>query len=225
MARPRKQVPSYRLHKQSGQAIVTVNLDGVRKDILLGRYGSPESREEYERVLARLRTPSGTQSLAGPSAFTAPTDLTLNELLLAYWQWAEDYYRPTDGKARPGGTNPKYALRKVRELFGPSPVCEFGPKALKAVREAWVAEGLSRKVVNGRVGAVRRMFRWAVSEELIPADVYQRLTAVEGLRVGRTEAPDRAPVRPAVWADVEEALPHMPAHVRALALVQVQTGA
>lgn len=36
MARPRNVVPSYRLHKQSGQAIVTVNLNGTRKDYLLG---------------------------------------------------------------------------------------------------------------------------------------------------------------------------------------------
>lgn len=44
---PRSQkVPAYRLHKQSGQAIVTlVDLAGVRKDVLLGRYGTDESRE------------------------------------------------------------------------------------------------------------------------------------------------------------------------------------
>ena len=63
MARPRNPVPSYRLHKQSGQAVVTLTLNGVRKDILLGPHGSPESKEEYERVLAQLRTPAGAAGL------------------------------------------------------------------------------------------------------------------------------------------------------------------
>jgi hypothetical protein len=41
-------VPSYRRHKQSGQAVVTLP-DGLggRRDILLGQYGSKESRLEY----------------------------------------------------------------------------------------------------------------------------------------------------------------------------------
>ena len=43
MAR-RLRLPSYRLHKQSGQAIVTLP-DGLggRQDILLGAFDSPES--------------------------------------------------------------------------------------------------------------------------------------------------------------------------------------
>jgi hypothetical protein len=40
-------VPSYRLHKQSGQAVVTLT-DGIggRHDVLLGPHGTPESRSE-----------------------------------------------------------------------------------------------------------------------------------------------------------------------------------
>ena len=41
-------VPSYRRHKASGQAIVTLG----GKMIYLGRYGSAESRAEYTRVIA-----------------------------------------------------------------------------------------------------------------------------------------------------------------------------
>lgn len=69
------------------------------------------------------------------------------------------------------------------------------------------------------------MFRWAVGEELIPAAVFDALAAVEGLRAGRTDAPDRAPVKPAVMADVEQVLPFLPETVRALVLVQLHSGA
>src|SRR5262245_16166113 len=48
MSVSRLRTPSYRLHKPSGQAVVT--LDG--RDIYLGQYGTPRSRAEFDRILA-----------------------------------------------------------------------------------------------------------------------------------------------------------------------------
>jgi hypothetical protein len=49
---PSDRVPSYRHHKQSGQAVVTLP-DGLggRRDVLLGKYKSKESRQEYARII------------------------------------------------------------------------------------------------------------------------------------------------------------------------------
>ena len=47
---PRKSVPSYRLHKASGQARAIVN----GKHIYLGKFNSPESRKNYALLLANL---------------------------------------------------------------------------------------------------------------------------------------------------------------------------
>jgi hypothetical protein len=44
---PSLRTPSYRLHKPTGQAVVTLNC----QDRYLGRYGTPESRAEYDRLL------------------------------------------------------------------------------------------------------------------------------------------------------------------------------
>ena len=41
-------VPRYRLHKQSGQAIVTLN----GKDVCLGKFNTPESKAKYRRLIA-----------------------------------------------------------------------------------------------------------------------------------------------------------------------------
>jgi integrase len=41
-------VPSCRFHKQSGQALVTLN----GRDICLGKHGTPQSKPEYNRLLA-----------------------------------------------------------------------------------------------------------------------------------------------------------------------------
>ena len=40
MPRPKNPIPAYRLHRQSGQAIVTVNVNGTRKDMLLASLSS-----------------------------------------------------------------------------------------------------------------------------------------------------------------------------------------
>jgi hypothetical protein len=45
-------VPTFRLHRQSGQAVVTLSDGrGGRRDVLLGRDGTPESQAEYARVI------------------------------------------------------------------------------------------------------------------------------------------------------------------------------
>lgn len=218
MSRPRNPIPIPRRHK--GAAVVDVYDGGSRRTLTLGPWGSEKAQQEYERLLAQLRAqPRDTKPLSPQS------DLTVNELLLAYTRWLEKSRPTPDGKPSRSGTSPRFAFRMLRESFGTLPVTEFGPKALKALREAWVKEGLSRNVINGRVGAVRRVFRWAVGEELVGAEQYQRLKAVEGLRAGQTEAPDHAPVKPAVLADIEKALPYMPSAVRALVQVQLHTAA
>ena len=71
---------------------------------------------------------------------------------------------------------------------------------------------------------VTRCFKWGASEELIPASVYHGLTAVEGLRKGRTAAREPAPVQPVEEALVEATLPHMPAIVADMVRFQRLTG-
>jgi integrase len=99
-----------------------------------------------------------------------------------------------------------------------------GPLALKAVRAAMVGRKWCRSLVNQRVGRVRRIFKWAASEELIPAAVYQALTTVTGLQRGRTVARETAPVGPVDDAVVDATLPFLNRHVRGLVEFQRYTG-
>ena len=46
--RQRRRIPSYRLHRPSGQAVVTLS----GRDFYLGPHGSKISRAEYDRVTA-----------------------------------------------------------------------------------------------------------------------------------------------------------------------------
>ena len=53
MPQVRKDFPSYRKHS-SGQARVTLtDPDGRTEDVLLGDYGSRESKEKYDQVISR----------------------------------------------------------------------------------------------------------------------------------------------------------------------------
>ena len=65
--------PSYRLHKSSGQAVVTVRLSGGdRRDIYLGDYNSPESHREYGRIIAELADSAAMSIVAGRSSRPDP---------------------------------------------------------------------------------------------------------------------------------------------------------
>jgi hypothetical protein len=59
-----------------------------------------------------------------------------------------------------------------------------------------IEAGRSRTYINGMIGKIKRMFRWAVVEERVPATVYRALAAVAGLRAGHAVARETAPVQP-----------------------------
>lgn len=197
--------PSYRLHKPTNQAVVT--LDG--RDFYLGVYGSPKSRGEYDRLVVEWLT--NGRRLPG-DASGGPT---VNELLLAYLLHAEGYYRK-DGKPTRELENIRHAVRPLRRLYGHTLARDFGPLALKSLRASMVEAGLCRNEVNKRIGKIARVFRWAVENELVPASVHHGLKAVSGLKKGRSEARESEPVKPVPEAHVEAVQPFVARQVWAV---------
>jgi len=207
--------PSYCLHKASGQAIVRI--DGT--DHYLGKYGTSESQAEYDRVIAEWLVNG-----RGQSTQTAANGLTVAELILSFWRWAERYYCDERGKPGPELENLRLALRPLRRLYGHTQVAAFGPLALRAVQADLVKSGLSRGVVNARVNRMRRVFKWGASYQLIPASIFEALRTVPGLQRGRCEAREAPPVQPAPDAHVNATLPFLPDPVRAMVELQRLTG-
>jgi len=95
--------PSYRLHKRSGQAVVTLN--GV--DHYLGVYGTPESHAKYSQVInewiARGKVHGTNEDLG---------DLTVSRIILGYWN------AKTQKMAKAEIVKLKAALRPLREQYG-----------------------------------------------------------------------------------------------------------
>ncbi len=217
-------VPSYRLHKPSGQVVVTVrHASGSRRDIYLGPYDSPESRREYARVVAELvANPTPPPPIDGRAG--RPEEALGQRVLLAYLEHAERHYRGPDGNPSGEVAAVKRVVRHVRELYGHTSAREFGPLALKAVRWRFVEWGWGRRSVNQQVERVRRVFKWAVAEELLPPAVHQALAAVAGLQRGRTDAREPEPVGPVDDAVVDATLPLLNRHVRGPVEFQRLTG-
>jgi integrase len=184
-------------------------------------YNSPESRREYARVIAELEAHSATPApVVGPR----PSNLTVNEVLLAFMRWAVTHYRTPDGSPTSEIGELKWSLRQARELYGHTRAAEFGPRALAAVRQQMVALGWCRTLINRRVERVKRVFRWAASEELVPVTVYAALRTLAGLKKGRTEARESKEVKPVDPAHVAATLPFLTPHLQAMVQLQQLTG-
>lgn len=211
----RRKIPKYRLHKPSGQAVVT--LSGL--DVYLGEHGSAVSRVNYDREVAEWLA-NGRRLAPDPQE---ETHLSVSEVLLRYWEHADTYYQQ-DGKASPEWFHLRGALKVVRRLYGQTLAADFGPLRLKACRQALLERDQVRRTINQNVGRIKRVFRWAVENELVPASVYHGLQAVAGLKRGRTEARESDGVRPVPDEDVEATLPHVSKPVAAMIRLQLLTG-
>jgi integrase len=218
----KRRIPSLCLHKATGQAVV--RLSG--KDVYCGLHGTPEAQEKYDRLIAEWLL-TGQQASPPPSAESraAAPDLTLNELVLAYWDRHVTAYYVKHGRPTSEQDNIRQALRFARRLYGPTPAGGFGPLALKAVRQAMVEAGRSRVLINKDVGRIRAMFKWAASHEMLPVTVHQALTTVAGLAKGRHPGVKEAePVTSAPEADVWAVHAVVSAQVQAMIELQWWTG-
>jgi len=221
MPRPSSRDPKYRLHKARGLAVVSL----FGKDHYLGKYGSPESKEAYHRLIAELHTGRLVPGRVSATANRIESEayLGLNVLIESYLSYAREYYQ-SEGKPNHEFVDITYSLEPVSTLFGLSDARTFGPKALKLVQQHMIARDWSRRLINQRINRVRRMFKWAVAEELVPPSVLEGLRAVPGLRYGRTTARETEPVRPVDDAHIDAILPYVTRQVAALIQLQRLTG-
>lgn len=205
--------PSYRLYKRTGQAVVTIN----GKDYYLGKFGSKASREAYDRLI-------GEWLMNGRCIPVNDGPLTVSEMIAGFWHYLERHYRKPDGTPTTEPENFRLALRPLRALYGHTPAAGFGPLALKTVRQRMIEAGGSRKYINKHIGRIKLAFKWAASEELVPAAVYHGLQTVAGLKRGRTDADETDPVRPVPEKYVDAIRPYVSRQVWAMVQLQRLTG-
>ncbi len=206
-----KSTPAYLLHKASGQA--RVRIDG--RDHYLGVYGSQESRRAYDDLIREW--------------FDRQTDprqlrITVADLCLIYLPFVETYYRRPDGSPTSEVGSIRDTLKILVGMHGTARIREYTPMKLREVRDEMIRRGFVRTSINQRIGRVRRMFRWAVAEGHVPADVFTGLQALAGLRAGRSAAAESEPVKPVSQALVDALEGHVSRQVWGLIRLQLATG-
>ena len=124
----RTRVPAYTRHKSRGTAKVVIH---GKTHYLPGKYGSDESKAEYDRLIAEYLTKQDRPETI---------NVTINLLCVTYLKFATTYYVKNGSvTAEVGGI--RGALRPLVELYGGSPISELGPLRLKNVREEMIARG------------------------------------------------------------------------------------
>jgi len=212
-----KHAPKYRHYKPKNLGVVRIQ----GRDFYLGRYDSPESWEKYHRLIAEHIATNGNHPVQGQPS---PKGLTVDSVLLRYWTYAESYYQ-RDGEATKELVCMRDALKPLRRLYGTAEAAEFGPLKLKVVRSHMIDEqDLCRNEINKRVGRIKRFFRWAVSEELVPPSIIHGLDSVKGLRRNKTRARETQKVKPVADQHVDAVLPFLPPQLRAMINIQRLTG-
>jgi hypothetical protein len=116
------------------------------------------------------------------------------------------------------------SLKPLRALFGTTDAAAFGPSKRKLVRQSIIDGGLARTTINQRIGRTVHVFKWASSEELVPAGVYQAFKTVSGLPEGRSAARETEPITPVPDASVDAIRPHVARQVWAMIELQRLTG-
>ena len=247
---PKHLLPQMRLHAQSGHARVRIN----GKTFWLGRFGSPEAKDEYDRLIAEYlssrtvgrRPAQGKEAAASPvisdqaieqaaqavvSAYPPvadqvdlpavtvevkpPAELTVSELCVVYMDHARTYYKLPDGRLSSSYHGMLQAVNALRP-FKRLPAASFGPRSLREIMERLVHEKTRkgkpwpRKSINRLIKRIRSLFKWAVTMEMVPAQTWHALLAVEGLRQGRSPAPELPPVKAVADTIVKKTLPHLP---------------
>lgn len=215
-----RKVPSYRLHKASGQALVTLS----GKSIYLGPHNTIASREKYRQVVAQWlanhqQKPASSRTGALPDAKV----LDINGLFVAYWDYCRNYYT-RDGQLTGEADNIRASVRPLVQEFGSLLLSEVRASTLKAAREKMIEAGLARQTINGRVNRIRRMFKWGVENDMVEPSVLHAFQAVAPLRRGRGHVREGEGVGPVDESMIEAVMPHLPPVVQAMIRVHQYTG-
>jgi len=179
----RKPQYAYTLHGATGQAFVRVR----GRMIYLGKYGTPESRTRHRNIVAAAQARQQAFDLMRPLAVG---ELCERFILAMQAEHGQRSWQDIEARA---------VALTVCERFAGLEAAAFGPKALQDIQQAMLKQDrLTRYGINRRKQHIVAMFKWAVSQELVPPSVWHALQAVKAIRRGKgRDNPPRVPADPA----------------------------
>lgn len=189
-----------------------------------GPFGTADCHACYLRAIAdREAAGRWHAGAARPEAQAGASDLTINELPVAYRRFAASYH-VKDGRSTTEQRAIQLSLRPQCDIYGHELVAEVKPAQLRVIRQAFIDAGLCRNEVNKRTRRLTRLFGWGGEEGLVPAPVHWAPKAAKGIRRGRGGVQESEPVLPVPDDAVDAILPYLSPQVRAMDQLQRLTG-
>ena len=234
MARPKSALPQMRAHL-SGQGFVRID----DRNFYLGRYGSPESLARYAVLIAEYQASNLTlpndfdvraiddrAGLLLAKGVELPAEhLENNQILVKHVTAAyREHIRSRYANAKTESHRLNQVCDELDTRFKDLPAVTFGPRALQEQRQRWVDSGSSRVYCNRLTNCIVRIFKWAVSQELVLESTWTRLKSVEPLRCGQTKAPETKGVVPVAIEHVRATAQFLTPVVKAMLRIHVATG-
>jgi integrase len=221
--------PPVRKHS-SGQAACRIR----GKDYYLGKFGSPEARAAYARLLveqANRPEPPPAAKAAGPAVVSVSA-------VVARWL-RDDLPRFPAGSREPVAY--RYALSALVRLFGPLPAADFDAGCLgrlqsalasgdwltdqeKAKRPSHQRSGMVARTANMHVGRVKSVWRWAERVGMVPRGSHAHLSSLPGLRANDARVRHSQAHRPATFEEVRQVVRQLSPVGRAMLLLQWWSG-
>ena len=187
-------------------------------------FSSRKQAEAFERERTEDTRLVRAGRMTAGQASEQPYVMTVVELCERFSKHANTDYRKPDGRPTSTIDSVRMFLSPLKQECGAMAAADFGPLALKRVRDAMASRDWSRRTINGGVNLIRHVFRWGVAEEIVPAPVLVSLEAVAPLRRGRSDAREAGAIRPVPAAHIRAVRPHVSRQVWAMIELQRLTG-
>jgi integrase len=123
----------------------------------------------------------------------------------------------------------KLIYKQLSDMYGDVEPDQFSPLCLKRFRD-WCIHGgdadktLSVTTVNKKLSRVKKLFKWAVSEQICSAIVAYGLETVAPLKNGRSKAKPVKTVKPAAKNDIFAVLDYLTPTLRDMVTLQYYSG-
>jgi len=185
----------------------------------LGKYTSPESQKEYDRLIG-IYTANGRKL---PPPETSSAGVLVKELAVKYLRWAEGYYQNSPRESFWHHTNA--ILNFLVKDYKNKPVNEFAPADLYAIQDKLIKHGYRRQSVNRYTTIIKKAFKMGVSRGwgVQGATAYE-LQTFENLKKGRSPAKEYQKGKKVPFDVFQKTLPFMNPMIRAMAEVQFRSG-
>jgi integrase len=207
-------MPKYRKHSTRNVGFVEWK---KKRHYFKGAYNSIQSIAEYKKfVLEHVGSVA-----ASPKPIASPgctVNVLCRDFLVQLREQSLKNLRGTYG-------NYRNALQPFCKRYGNEQAASIGPRLLKEWQKELASKELSRGYINGSISKIKQVWRWAASEEILPASVWHGLQSVKSLAPGKTPAREAVKRKPLPWSHLQELLPSLSPNVRAMVLLQWHSGA